>query len=191
MPSSHLYDMESDNYRVTCRDSPCHQVQTHKCVYEGRHHLGTLQRLTLHSLRYKFTFYFYYYFILFTQFIPFTWLLLHHKEYVHIYIHLSFYLVFLVFLVEEADVKDDQGNITKELYVLQAAPLESHAGYRLETEDPAVFSDGGKMTLMAGYVLVLGLTYQFPPGGEHLHLLLVGAPLICQLNRLVVVHTLN
>ena len=45
--------------------------------------------------------------------------------------------------MEEADVKDDQGNITKELYVLQAAPLESHASYRLETEDPAVFSDGG------------------------------------------------
>ena len=46
-------------------------------------------------------------------------------------------------LVEEADVEDDQGNITKELYVLQVAPLESHAGYRLETEDPAVLSDGG------------------------------------------------
>ena len=46
-------------------------------------------------------------------------------------------------LVEEADVEDDQGNITKELYVLQVAPLESHASYRLETEDPAVFSDGG------------------------------------------------
>ena len=46
-------------------------------------------------------------------------------------------------LVEEADVEDDQGNITKELYVVQVAPLESHAGYRLETEDPAVFSDGG------------------------------------------------
>ena len=45
--------------------------------------------------------------------------------------------------MEEADVEDDQGNITKELYVLQVAPLESHAGYRLETEDPAVFSDGG------------------------------------------------
>ena len=27
--------------------------------------------------------------------------------------------------------------------VLQAAPLESHAGYRLETEDPAIFSDDG------------------------------------------------
>ena len=49
----------------------------------------------------------------------------------------------------------------------------------------------GKMTLMAGYVLVLGLTYQFLPGGENLHLLLVGAPLICQLNHLVVVHTPN
>ena len=46
-------------------------------------------------------------------------------------------------LVEEADVEDDQGNINKELYVLQVAPLESHASYRLETEDPAVFSDGG------------------------------------------------
>ena len=45
--------------------------------------------------------------------------------------------------MEEADVEDDQRNITKELYVLQVAPLESHAGYRLETEDPAVFSDGG------------------------------------------------
>ena len=48
-----------------------------------------------------------------------------------------------MFLVEEVDVEDEQGNITKELYVLQVAPLESHAGYRLETEDLAVFSDGG------------------------------------------------
>ena len=40
-----------------------------------------------------------------------------------------------VFLVEEADIEDEQGNITKELYVLQVAPLESHARYRLETED--------------------------------------------------------
>ena len=46
--------------------------------------------------------------------------------------------------MEEADVEDDLGNITKELYVLQTAPLESHAGYRLETEDPAVYSDGGE-----------------------------------------------
>ena len=45
--------------------------------------------------------------------------------------------------MEEAGVEDEQGNITKELYVLQVAPLESHAGYRLETEDPAIFSDGG------------------------------------------------
>ena len=45
--------------------------------------------------------------------------------------------------MEEADVKDDQGNITKALYILQAAPLEPHASYRLETEDPTVFSDGG------------------------------------------------
>ena len=48
-----------------------------------------------------------------------------------------------VFLMEEADIEDEQGNITKELYVLQVAPLESHARYRLKTEDPAVFSDGG------------------------------------------------
>ena len=46
--------------------------------------------------------------------------------------------------MEEADVEDDLGNITKELYVLQTAPLESHAGYRLETEDPAFYSDGGE-----------------------------------------------
>ena len=45
--------------------------------------------------------------------------------------------------MEEADVEDDQGNITKDLYVLQVAPLEYHASYRLETEDQAVFSDGG------------------------------------------------
>ena len=45
--------------------------------------------------------------------------------------------------MEEVDVEDDQGNITKEPYVLQAAPLESQASYRLETQDPAVFSDGG------------------------------------------------
>ena len=48
-----------------------------------------------------------------------------------------------MFLVEEADIEDKQGNATKELYVLQVAPLGSHAGYRLGTEDPAVFSDGG------------------------------------------------
>ena len=53
-------------------------------------------------------------------------------------------LYLLLFLVEEADVEDEQGNITKEIFVLLMAPLESHAGYRLEMEDPDVFSDGGE-----------------------------------------------
>ena len=48
-----------------------------------------------------------------------------------------------MFLVEEADVEDEQGNISKEIYVLPVALLESYAGYRLETEDPDIFSDGG------------------------------------------------
>ena len=70
-----------------------------------------------------------------------NWCILHHDGYVLTdYLSLTW---IICILVEEADVEDDQGNITKELYVLQAAPLESHAGYRLETEDPAVFSDGG------------------------------------------------
>ena len=43
--------------------------------------------------------------------------------------------------MEEADAEDEEGNISKELYILQVAPLESHAGYRLEAEDPSVFSD--------------------------------------------------
>ena len=41
-------------------------------------------------------------------------------------------------------MEDDEGNISKELSVLQVAPLKSHAGYRLEAADPAVFSDGGE-----------------------------------------------
>ena len=48
----------------------------------------------------------------------------------------------ILFLVEEADAEDADGNITKELYVLHVAPLESHTGYRLDAEDPDVFSDG-------------------------------------------------
>ena len=48
-----------------------------------------------------------------------------------------------MFLVEEADVEDKQENISKEIYVLPVVLLESRAGYRLETEDPDVFSDGG------------------------------------------------
>ena len=47
-------------------------------------------------------------------------------------------------VVEEVDAEDEEGNISKELCVLQVAPLESHAGYRLEAEDPSVFSDGGE-----------------------------------------------
>ena len=52
------------------------------------------------------------------------------------------YLV--VLLVEEADVEDAEGNVSKELYVLPVTPLESHAGYKLEAEDPDIFSDGGE-----------------------------------------------
>ena len=50
----------------------------------------------------------------------------------------------LLLLVDEADVENEQGNITKEIFVLPVAPLESHAGYRLEMEDLDVFLDGGE-----------------------------------------------
>ena len=50
----------------------------------------------------------------------------------------------IMFLVEEADAEDVDGNITKELYVLHVAPLESHTGYRLDAEDPDVFLDESK-----------------------------------------------
>ena len=46
--------------------------------------------------------------------------------------------------MEEVDAEDEEGNISKELYVLQVAPLESHAGYKFGAEDPSVFSDGGE-----------------------------------------------
>ena len=48
------------------------------------------------------------------------------------------------FPVEETDVEDATGEILKEVYVQPVAPLEFHAGYRLATEDPAIFSDGGE-----------------------------------------------
>ena len=47
-------------------------------------------------------------------------------------------------LVEEADVGDAEGHVSKELYVLRVTPLKSHACYRLEAEDPDIFSDGGE-----------------------------------------------
>ena len=50
----------------------------------------------------------------------------------------------LLLLVEEEDVEDEQGNITKEIFVLPMAPLESHAGYRLEMKDPDVFLNSGE-----------------------------------------------
>ena len=50
----------------------------------------------------------------------------------------------IVLLVEEADVEDAEGNVSKELYMLPVTSLESHAGYRLEAEDPDIFSDGGE-----------------------------------------------
>ena len=46
-------------------------------------------------------------------------------------------------LVKETDVEDEAGEILKEVYVQPVAPLEFHAGYRLASEDPAIFSDGG------------------------------------------------
>ena len=48
------------------------------------------------------------------------------------------------FSVEETDVEDDAGEILKEVYIQPVAPLEFHAGYRLASEDPAIFSDGGE-----------------------------------------------
>ena len=45
-------------------------------------------------------------------------------------------------VVEEVDAEDEEGNISKELYILQVAPFKLHAGYRLEAKDPLVFSDG-------------------------------------------------
>ena len=46
--------------------------------------------------------------------------------------------------VEETDVEDDAGNIMKEVYVQPVEPLVFHAGYRLASEDPAIFFDGGE-----------------------------------------------
>ena len=48
------------------------------------------------------------------------------------------------YLVEEADIEDDAGNVIKEVYVQPVVPLEFHVGYRLGSEDPEIFSDGGK-----------------------------------------------
>ena len=50
----------------------------------------------------------------------------------------------ILFSVKEANIEDADGNITKELYVLHVTPLESHAGYRLDAEDPDIFLDGGE-----------------------------------------------
>ena len=47
-------------------------------------------------------------------------------------------------LVEEADIKDDARNVIKEVYVQPVVPLEFHARYRLASEDPEMFSDGGE-----------------------------------------------
>ena len=63
--------------------------------------------------------------------------------YIHTYYTIVSHPELFVFLVEDAYIEDEQGNVTKELYVLQVAPLESHTGYRLETEDLALSSDGG------------------------------------------------
>ena len=46
--------------------------------------------------------------------------------------------------VEETDVEDDTGNVLKEVYIQPIEPLEFQAGYRLASEDPAIFSDGGE-----------------------------------------------
>ena len=43
--------------------------------------------------------------------------------------------------VEETDVEGDAGNIMKEVYIQPVEPLEFHTGYRLASEDPAIFSD--------------------------------------------------
>ena len=58
--------------------------------------------------------------------------------------HLDLSLFILSLSVEETDVEDDAGKILKEVYVQPVAPLEFHAGYRLASEDPAIFSDGGE-----------------------------------------------
>ena len=66
------------------------------------------------------------------------WSVMHHDGLMP---HLSI-LQYTYAVVEEVDAEDEEGNISKELYILKVAPLESHAGYRLEAEDPLVFSDG-------------------------------------------------
>ena len=50
----------------------------------------------------------------------------------------------LYFSVEEADVEDEAVNIIKEVYVQPVAPVEFHVGYRLASEDLAIFSNGGE-----------------------------------------------
>ena len=58
--------------------------------------------------------------------------------------HLDLSLFILSLSVEETDVEDNAGEILKEVYIQPVAPLEFHAGYRLVSEDPAIFSDGGE-----------------------------------------------
>ena len=63
--------------------------------------------------------------------------------------------------MEETDVEDDAKEVLKEVYVQPVAPLEFHAGYRLASEDPAIFLMGVRMMEMAGYVAGCGLRFPF------------------------------
>ena len=69
-------------------------------------------------------------------------------------------------LVEEADIEDDAGNVIKEVYVQPVVPLEFHTGYRLASAIPDIFSDGGKMIRMAGYIPGCGLKSPYQCTGQ-------------------------
>ena len=85
--------------------------------------------------------------------------------------------------VKETDVEDDAGNIMKEVYVQPVEPLEFHAGYRLASEDPAIFLMEVKMTEMAECALGHGHKCPFqlasqPPAPVGHPLVLLQKPLV-------------
>ena len=72
-------------------------------------------------------------------------------------LHCDWLPYLLYFLVEEADIEDDAGNVIKEVYVQPVVPLEFHARYRLGSDDPESSPMGVKVIGMAWYVAGWGL----------------------------------
>ena len=65
--------------------------------------------------------------------------------------------------VQEYDAEDSEGNVTRMWYILKVVPLESNTGFSLRQEDPEVYSNGGKMMGMAGFVEEPGNTSRCCP----------------------------